>query len=361
MAETSPSPITMASVARRAGVSQATVSLCLTNHPRISSTTRERVCALAAKMGYRPNPFVSTLMRVRRKKGVLNAEPVLAIVCIMDQPDAWRNSRFPTIRQMHEGAVKRAREHGYRAEEFWLHQNDMTPLRFSSMLHHRGIQGLLLGPSSEGAELPALQYEFFATVGLAPLFMHKLTTVCNDHYLSSLRAVRECHRLGYRRPGLVLLKEHRERLQARWEAGWQIAPKFHPDLQSINSLLLDDWSETMNAPFLRWLKKEKPDVILSPSGQVILGALAREGWRVPEDIGVVHLACPEMGEHISGIYQNGRLLGATAVDELVALVQAHVRGMPVQASTRMVDGIWNEGRTLRRLTNNCPKERGVAQ
>jgi hypothetical protein len=30
----------------------------------------------------------------------------------------------------------------------------------------------------------------------------RFTTVCNDHYFSSLLAVRECYRRGYRRPGL---------------------------------------------------------------------------------------------------------------------------------------------------------------
>jgi len=44
-----------------------------------------------------------------------------------------------------------------------------------------------------------------------------ITTVCNDHYFSSLQSVRECQRRGYRRPGLVLHRTHQHRFQGRWQ------------------------------------------------------------------------------------------------------------------------------------------------
>eukprot|EP01035_Chromulina_nebulosa_P029894 gene29894-39673_t len=57
--------VTMKSIAAQAGVTQATVSMCLANNPRIPAATRERIQALAKKLGYQPNPYVSTLMRSR--------------------------------------------------------------------------------------------------------------------------------------------------------------------------------------------------------------------------------------------------------------------------------------------------------
>ena len=55
-----PSParrVTTHDVARRAGVSQATVSLVLGGNPRarVSAGTRERVVLAAGELGYRPN------------------------------------------------------------------------------------------------------------------------------------------------------------------------------------------------------------------------------------------------------------------------------------------------------------------
>ena len=40
--------------------------MSLANNPRIPAATRERIRAVAEKLGYQPNPYVSTLMRLRR-------------------------------------------------------------------------------------------------------------------------------------------------------------------------------------------------------------------------------------------------------------------------------------------------------
>ena len=59
--------VTMKTIAAQAGVTQATVSMCLANSPRIPAATRERIQAVADRLGYRPNPYVSALMRIRRQ------------------------------------------------------------------------------------------------------------------------------------------------------------------------------------------------------------------------------------------------------------------------------------------------------
>lgn len=59
--------VTTHDVARRAGVSQATVSLVLSGNPRarVSAATRERVMAAAGDLGYRPNILARGLVRRR--------------------------------------------------------------------------------------------------------------------------------------------------------------------------------------------------------------------------------------------------------------------------------------------------------
>ena len=47
-------------VARRAGVSKATVSLALNGSDRINAQTRARIERLAMEMGYRPNPYAES-------------------------------------------------------------------------------------------------------------------------------------------------------------------------------------------------------------------------------------------------------------------------------------------------------------
>jgi DNA-binding LacI/PurR family transcriptional regulator len=338
--------ITMKSIAAQAGVTQATVSMSLANNPRIPATTRERIQAIARKLNYHPNPYVSTLMRIRRQGKPLKDKPVLALVCAQHTANGWREHPAPTIRQMREGALERATFRGYRAQEFWLHRDDMSNERFSEMLYARGIQGLLISPRAEGAPTPMLRWEYFAAVCLSvPLPALTVTTVCNDHYFSSLQIVRECHRRGYRRPGLVLRREHQLRFQGRWEAGFFVGGETLPDLEVRPPLYVDDWEDP--APIRRWLKRERPDVLITPAADVLAGVLTQAGLRVPEDIGLALLACPQLGDRSSGVFQNGRMIGALAVDTLISMVERHERGLPEQATTLMVEGQWNEGRTLR--------------
>ncbi len=343
----------MKAIAEQAGVTQATVSLCLANHPRIPPATRERIQAMARQLGYQPNPYLSTLMRIRRQGRPLADKPLLGLVCALRTADGWRNHRAPTIRDMREGAWERATLRGYRPQEFWLHREGMSNERFSDILRARGIQGLLISPLAEGDPPPAVRWEHFATVCLSvPLPSIPVTTVCNDHYSASLQVVRECVRRGYRRPGLVLRREHQLRFQGRWEAGFMVGVEQGPGLRRLAPLYVEHWDRP--AALLTWLKREKPDVLITPAADVILPLLQQAGLRVSEDIGLALLACPTPEDACSGVYQNGRLIGALAVDALISLVERNERGLPEQTTTLMVEGRWNEGRTLRAVVAAAP-------
>lgn len=336
----------MKTIAAQAGVTQATVSMCLADNPRIPVATRARIRAVADRLGYRPNPYVSALMRVRRQGRANREMPVIALVNAYESAVAWRRTAPPTVRLMLEGAVERAALRGYRTQEFWLHQDGMSVERFSGMLHARGIHGLLLGPLSYGASFPDLKWEHFAAVWLGvPLPALTITTVCNDHYFSALQVVRECHRRGYRRPGLVILRHHRARFHGRWDGGLMVGQHLLEGVKPAGTLLLDNWDDL--AAVAAWLKREKPDVIVSPSADVLLPHLRRIGWRVPQDIGLASLACPAPEHTCSGIWQNGALIGATGMDTLISMLERNERGLPAQAHTVMIEGIWNPGRTLR--------------
>jgi LacI family transcriptional regulator len=289
-------------------------------------------------------------MRSRRKGRPVAGRPVLALVCAFEQPDGWRNSYSATLRLIREGALSRAEQHGYQGQEFWLHQDGMSAERFSEMLRARGIQGLLLGPLPDGVAPPELRWDYFSAVSLSvPFKSLTLHTVCNDHYFSSYRAVHECHRLGYRRPGLVLRQSHRSRFQGRWEAGFfsaqyslpgiiQTRPHFPENLEELSRFDL--------ANFERWLDREKPDVIVTHGTDFVEDVLRRLGRKVPTGIGLAGLSCPQDGDHFSGIYQHGRAIGATATDVLIGMVERHEKGLPGQAVTTMVEGLWNPGETL---------------
>jgi LacI family transcriptional regulator len=340
--------ITMKVVAQQAGVTQATVSLCLANNPRIPPATRRRIRELAARLGYRPNPYVSALMRARRQGRENKSKPVIALINALETRTAWRDSASTTVRQMRTGAIERAAARGYRAEEFWLHQDQMSAARLSDVLLARGIQGVVLGPLGVDAPAPEMKWEHFASVRLGvPLATLTLTCVCNDHFFSSIQVMRECWRLGYRRPGLVMLASHRERFQGRWNGGLLVTENLLPGTTPVTPLLLDTWEDL--SPLARWLRRARPDVLITPSAVPVLAQLRAQGWRIPKDVGVASLSCPKLGDPCSGIFQNGALIGSTGLDTVISMLERHEYGLPAQAQTVMIEGIWNPGRTLRRL------------
>jgi DNA-binding LacI/PurR family transcriptional regulator len=345
-----PPAVTMKTVAAEARVTQATVSLSLANNPRIPDVTRRRVQEVAKRLGYRPNPYVAALMRARRRGRAPADRPTLALINGLDSIHAWRDTAAPTVNQMRHGAIVRARERGFKPEEFWLHDNGMSPARLSSMLRARGIVGVLLGPLRPGGAVPALDWSNFAAVRLGvPLPDLSLPAVCSDHFSSSLQIVREAYRLGYRRPGIVMLRTHQSRFHGRWEGGVQVARGLLQDLQPVPPLLLEAFSDTR--PVDGWLRTRKPDLVITPEPEPLLARLNSRGWKIPAHLGLASLACPHPGHRISGIWQNGALLGATAIDQIISLMEQNERGPSAQGKVVMVEGLWNPGETLRVLAS----------
>ncbi len=145
--------ITYADIARAAKVDKSTVSLALSGHPRISERTRERVRRAAAKLGYVPDPALSSLAaqrwRGRRdRKGV-----VLAFVC-----DNARDAE-PELMAYLDGVRTQAGLLGYGVEVFSL-SDYPSATALLRVIAERGLRGVVIGQSRR--DLPA---ELFAEDG----------------------------------------------------------------------------------------------------------------------------------------------------------------------------------------------------
>lgn len=336
----------MKQVALFAGVSQATVSLSLANHPRIPEATRDRIRALAQKVGYEPNPLVSALMRSRRRGKPLSGRPILAFVCTYEAADGWRNSPSLTLRRIHEGALAQVQARGYAAQEVWVPRGGMSDERLSEMLYTRGILGVLIGPLGPNRPPPRLNWDVFSSVRVGvPRNDIPLRCVCHDNFNGAVTAVQECVKLGYRRPGLILLRRSSANLQRRWDAGFCAATDELPPARRIPPWICDDWPDA--AAMSEWLDRRRPDVLITADHEAVSRALKAAGRRVPNDLGLVSLACPDRSSPVAGICQNGKEIGAAAADLLVDLVERHVRGIPEVATALMIEGSWNSGQTVR--------------
>jgi LacI family transcriptional regulator len=343
---------TMADVAAAAGVHVSTVSLCLRNSPLIPAATRQRIGAAATKLGYRPDPLVSALMRRRRTGRTAENHAVLAFVTAFPSRDGWRKTS-PAFGEYFKGARQRAAQIGYRLEEFWLPPEGMSQERFSGVLFNRSIHGLLLAPIPNPDRPLELAWEHFSVVALGLTHWRRsLHCITHDHYHAMLMAMDRCHALGYRRIGLAVSKLANSKVEGIWLATYLLKCREFVLDDAPPPLLAETWKEeTVHS----WYKRYRPDVIISTNPQDLSVWLERWGVRPPRDLGLVNLGGMQLGESVSSIFQSSQIIGARAIDLLVDNIEHNERGVPSLPSTVLVPGQWNEGKTL------CQQAKAVAK
>lgn len=350
--------VTMAQIAEKAGVDQSTVSLALRNSPRISATTRQRVQQAAHEMGYRPNPFVSALMRTRRKRSPQQGMPVVAWVSTWSKADTWMN--VPIFKAFFDGAEERLKEHGFRLEHFWFDRTSLSPARFSSILWTRGITGVMIAPVPNDHPDVTMEWEKFSAVTIGrSLRSPQLDRVDSAHYDAISMAIHRCHSLGYKRIGLAIENIHLARFERRWLASYLVNSSTDESVPPLEA-----FCETINSPsgfkaFQSWFRRNRPDVIITLSkedGDHFREALARMKLEVPRDIGIVILSCHSLSDSFSGVYQFPQLMGAQAAEILIRKILLNEYGLSEHPLTFSLNGSWNAGTTVHSVTAPPPKK-----
>ncbi|HEX8295693.1 MAG TPA: helix-turn-helix domain-containing protein, partial [Chthoniobacteraceae bacterium] len=85
-----PTRVSLRDIARVLGISHATVSLALRDHPRISLGLRKKIQQTATEMQYRPDPMLAALASYKKSKGKVHAAGVLAWVNCWPEPARLR-------------------------------------------------------------------------------------------------------------------------------------------------------------------------------------------------------------------------------------------------------------------------------
>ncbi len=350
--------ISMQDVADRAGVSRMTVSRALRNHREVSPAMRRRIAEVAAEMGYRANPMVSALMANLRASKNRSGTETIAFLTTHDSPETWR--RIPILQRFFTGAAARASELGFELEEFCLPRSGMTEGRLSRMLWARNIQGILVAPAPHPGYRLALEWERFASVAIGfSVIRPNLHRIAN-HQIHSLRAaLKEACALGYRRPGLVMEREHDQRVDHNWEMAFLEFQNRAP--RSARIPILNPETVAFG-DFRKWFLRHRPDVVLATTTKAraqITGWLDGLGMGVPDDVGFISLNKDRRDDDTSGIDQNPELVGEAAIELLAEQLYHNNRGLPKAPKVVLIEGCWVEGKTVRRVARESPHSPSV--
>jgi LacI family transcriptional regulator len=339
----------MRAVAQRACVHVTTVSLALRNSPKLPLATRERVRAMAERMGYQPDPALCSLVAYRTRLRPPKSRLTLAYLTNWDTEWGWKNERAEA--RYYEGAAARAPQLGYQLEHVWLGARTLTAERLSDALRTRGITGLILASHGRKPEHPPeLDWRRFCVIKI-DFLPHEpaVHQVSSDQRAMIQRALRRAVAAGYRRIGLVMSEWWDRCVDAAWSAGFLAEQQTLASGDRLPMLVVPDVAREAavpRGPFERWFALQRPEVVIG-SGAYVLPRLQEMKLTIPKDVAFIDLFLdPTPDRRIAGFRQNCHRVGELAVELLVSQLHQRLLGLPQYPTATLVEGTWFDGASL---------------
>jgi DNA-binding LacI/PurR family transcriptional regulator len=297
-------------VARRAGVSVATVSRALRGLPNVSRDTRTKVLTAADELGYAASPLASGLATGRMR----------AVGVVLPYAGGW------FFAEVVRGIEQALRNHGYDLVLHVLADEQRRREFFAALPVRRRVDALLV----VGLELDPAETEVLRGLGLPLAWVGQPVEGGHGELVDDLAAARTAVAhlldLGHRRiasvggdtggsgPGRRRTEGYRQALTAAGvtpEPAWELDGSFTP--------------EGARAAVLELLKNpgERPTALFCQSDEMAfgaLGALRELGLACPRDVSVVGLDGHELAAtfDLTTVAQPVLALGASAARWLVA-------------------------------------------
>lgn len=308
----------LAEVARKVGVSEATVSRVLNDKPGVSEATRQAVLTALDVLGYeRPSK-----LRGERARLVGLVLPELT------------NPIFPALAEIVGGGLT---QNGYTPLLCTQNAGGITESDYVDLLLQQQVSGVVfLGGNYSQTDAPHEHYERLRRVGLPTVFVNarvpdlQFATVSTDDAAAAEQAVIHLHQLGHRDIGLLLGPADHVPSQRKLAAARRV-------LDSLGAPLRDElvvrglYSLESGQAGASRLISAGATAIVCASDPLALGAVRaarRQGVSVPADLSVVGfddsalMSCTE--PPLTTVRQPIESMGRTAIELLLAQIHGGV-------------------------------------
>lgn len=332
--------VSMKDIARRCGVSVATVSKALNGLPDIGEETRQRVCAAAAEMGYMTN----SAARALKTKRTYN----LGILFVDERRSGLSHEYFSSII---EGFKQEAEAHGYDITFINSHVGDQ-PFSYLRHCRYRGLDGMLIAcVDFHDPRVVELVQSEIPVVTIDHVFPNR-QAILSDNVDGLETLVRYAYDRGHRRIAFLHGEDSsvtKGRLtgfhKACGELGIQVPPEY------VIPCIYHDPDCCEEATRRLLTLPERPTCIIFPDDFSFMGgynALMEAGLRMPEDISALGYDGINLARlmHLTTYTQKAMTIGRTSAEKLIGLIEDpdSVDRTPV-----MVHGGLMEGTSVKRL------------
>jgi len=333
--------ITHKAVALAAKVDASTVCLALNNSPKLSTATKERIVAIAKKMGYQRDPMLSALAAYRRAGSSPVFHGMIGWIVNSEGGYDWRAA--PEYREYHTGAKERATKLGYQIALLDLNDYRENPNRIAGVLRARNIRGVLLCPQPQAHTLLSLNFDDISAVSFGyTVKSPRLHLVTSHHYAALRMVLSELRARGYQRVGYAIPDAHNERLDKNYMAAYLVEQRDWPPEQRLTPFV----GAPRLGPFRQWLRGERPDAVVT-THYIFSEMIDALRIKVPQKLGVAIISLADNVRNYAGVDEDSREVGRVAAGLLASLVERGEKGIPERPQRVLVRGAWCEGSTLR--------------
>ena len=272
---------TISDVAKRAGVSVATVSRVINGVPSVQAASIEAVNRAIAELQYRPNSIGRNLRRAETNR-IIVLQPSIA---------------NPFFSKVVRGIEAEARESGYQIMLCDTDNDQAREQMYLDMLECRVADGAIFITSCKEPSAYRNIAERHPVIHCCEFYDDDaLSSVTMDNVAAAKAAIEYLIGIGHRRIGfisaynkyLTVGQRYRGYLQALADAGIKADPTLTLEAGPIHDDQIWDHTLKCAAGFARM--KNPPSAIFCSSDMVAIAtihALKAEGLRVPDDISVM--------------------------------------------------------------------------
>ena len=322
-------------LARRSGVSVATVSRALNGRPDVSAATRARIAELAEELGYRPSEAARALVR--------GTSDVVGLVW-----DTWYESvgqRHPFLAELLTGLKRALAKSGFHLMMLTRKDQAETDTYLGVARQHRLAAVLMMGAEPDDPAVRALLGSEVPCVGLdLKLEGVRTSYVTSSNEAGAAQAVSYLHQLGHTRIGTITgpldLMPARQRLQGYRDQLARLGLPTDPKLVGHGDFFLSSGYQLAS----EMLSSERPPTALFVSGdEMAIGAMHAAGdlgRSVPGDLAIIGFddieAASLVRPALSTIAQDSDALATAAVELLAEMQDPAAAVTPRVVPTRLI-------------------------